>query len=122
MFTNPHEFRQPRRNRELEARQIKRQVRIVERIVQQLDAPLSLHVRGLAHELRLLSRGPLMAARSRLVMNQVRVWRPNVSETRCLQTQTKINVIETDTEVDFIEPIEFSKKLLPHDHTCARDG
>ena len=65
-------LRETRRNSEIEARQIKRQVRVVKRIVQQLDSPLSLHVGGLAHELRLLLRGRDDLGKQ-IVMNQIRV-------------------------------------------------
>src|SRR5437763_4220136 len=115
-------LRETRRNSEIEARQIKRQVRVVKRIVQQLDSPLSLHVCGLTHELRLLLSGPLMTAGSRLVMNQIRVRRPNVSETGSPQPQAKIHVVETDREIRFIEPTGFLENFLAHEHARARHG
>src|SRR5450631_4042342 len=107
---------QPRRNSELETRQVKRQVRIVEWIVQQLDSPLSLHVGGFAHELRLLPSGPLMTARSRFVMSEIRVWSPNVLETGRAQSQAKVYVVETNREIHLIEPAGLFENLSPHEH------
>src|SRR5450432_3333401 len=81
-----------------------------------------MHVGGLAHELRLLLRSPLMTARSRLVMNQVRVRRPNTLKTSGPQPQTKVYIIETNRKIHFIESAGFFKHLPAHEHARACHG
>ncbi len=70
--------------------------------MQEIDAPFALHECSLADELRLLIGRRLMATGSRLMMNQIRIRRPNVPEIGSPQPQAKIHVVETDREIRFI--------------------
>src|SRR6266566_7695048 len=82
-----------------------REVRIVKRIALQHVAPLRIHVIDFRQKSDLLRRAVVEAATSRLVVNQVRVWRPDNPIAGFAQPQAKIDVVESDCQI-FIEPSE----------------
>ncbi len=55
-------------------------------------------------------------------MIQLRVRAPNDSVTGFNQAQTKIDVIECDREVGFVETAKLKVKLFAQDHASTRDG
>ncbi len=113
---------QPRRDRQFEAGKVERQVRIVSGIVQQFETPLVLHKSGFAHEMSLLLLRRLMSAGGGLGVDQVSERRPDVEVARRDQTQTEIDVIETDREIRFVERPDFFEKFLLHSQAGAGYG
>ena len=88
----------------------------------QLRAPSLLHVIDRAFEFRLLFPCALMTARRRFVMNQIRVRRPDDAITALRQAQTKIDVVEGDAEIHFIESAQLFEHRFARRHARAGDG
>src|SRR4029077_18246399 len=95
----------PRRESRSEEILTEREVRIVKRIALQYVAPFRFHVVDFPQKSNLLRCAVVKAATSRFVVNQVRVWRPDNPVAGFPQSQTKIDVIESDCQL-FIEPSE----------------
>src|SRR5438874_9212973 len=55
-------------------------------------------------------------------MNQICIRRPNVSKSGCAQSQTKINVVETDAQIDFVESPRLIENFLANQKASARDS
>ena len=79
-----------------------------------------MHVAGFPEKERLFFGRALMAARSRFVVNQIRIRGPDDFVTTLRRAQAKVDVVESDAEVLLIEPIELVENGFAQNH--ARPG
>src|SRR5436305_8546735 len=112
-------FRCSRRKSQSEEIFSKRKVRIVKRIVPQPIAPFRFHVIDLRKKANLLSCRVVKTATGRLVMNQLGVWRPHNQVASPTQTQAKIDVVESNRKIYFIEASDFQVNISSHHRTSS---
>jgi len=97
------------------------QVGVVCRVCRNNLLPFLLHISNFAFEPLNLFGRILQPASRRFVVIQVCIWRPDILVSSGHDFQAKINVIESNLQLDFIEPADFFENGLANDQACGGD-
>src|SRR5205085_10151042 len=81
--------------------------------------PFGFHILDFRQKPNLLPSDVVITATGRLMVNQLGVWRPNDPVASLTQPQAKIDVVESNREIHFIEAADLQVNISSHDRASC---